>query len=209
MEIFTKKHQHFYIYVEWKNGSKAADIRQKLVNAGGEGVLSLSAIRRWIDAFNHGKINFKDEPRSGRPREATTTHTVNKITEIVNRDPNINIRKISESIGVSIERVSHILHEELGLKKICKKWIPHVLNEENKLKRVEYSKIILETLNKGYENIITGDETWIHCYTLPSKEDNKVWLPKGANRPQIVRTAKNSKKFMFPFFSIIKVLSPL
>ena len=65
---------------------------------------------------------------------------------------------------------------------------------------MEISKQLLEVLEKGYNNIITGDETWMYFFTISSKESNKVWLEKGENRPQIVRTAQNSKKRMFCFF---------
>ncbi len=200
MENFTSENQHFYIFVEWKNGTTAADIHDKLVNAGGNSVLSENTIRRWIDAFNCGKRDIIDKTRSGRPREAVTAQIIRNIKSIVNKDPHIVTRKISESIGISQERVTYILHKELGLTKVCKKWIPHVLTEENKQKRVKYSQEILDTLNKGYKNIVTGDETWIHSYTIPSKEDNKVWLEKGSNRPQIVKTAQNSRKYMFCIF---------
>src|SRR5438128_7635026 len=40
----------------------------------------------------------------------------------------------------------------------------------------------------------------MYFFTVSSKESNKVWLEKGENRPQIVRTAQNSKKRMFCFF---------
>src|SRR5688572_14083215 len=69
--------------------------------------------------------------------------------------------------------------------------VPHVLTEENKQKRVEISKRLLEYLDNGFRNIITGDETWIHFFTVSSKEANKVWLSKEENRPQITRTAQN------------------
>jgi hypothetical protein len=46
MENFTREHQHFHIFVEWKNGTSAGDIRQKLVVAVGDRALSLSAIYR-------------------------------------------------------------------------------------------------------------------------------------------------------------------
>ncbi len=200
MENFTSENQHFYIFVEWKNGTTAHDILQKLVNAGGDGVLSLKTIRHRVNKFNHRIININDEPRSGRPHTAVTPILINKIKDIVNKDKHITTRKISDAIGISKERVSYTLHNELSLRKLCKKWIPHVLTEENKLKRVEYSRKSLETLNKGYKNIITGDETWLHSYTIASKEDNKVWLRKGANRLQIVRTAQSSKKYMFCIF---------
>jgi len=75
-----------------------------------------------------------------------------------------------------------------------------VLNDENKQKRVEISKQLLEYLDNGFQNIITGDETWLYFFTVSSKEANKVWLSEGENRPQITRTAQNSKKRMFCIF---------
>ncbi|CAJ0846648.1 8580_t:CDS:2, partial [Entrophospora sp. SA101] len=59
---------------------------------------------------------------------------------------------------------------------------------------------LLGYLENGFRNIITGDETWLHFFTVSSKDANKVWLSKGENRPQITRTAQNSKKRMFCIF---------
>ena len=42
-----------------------------------------------------------------------------------------------------------------------------------------------------------------YFFTISSKEANKVWVEKGENRPQIVRTAQNSKKRMFCIFYTI------
>ena len=83
------------------------------------------------------------------------------------------------------------------MEKIWKKFsigVPHVLTEENKEKRVELSEQLLEILEKGFNNIVTGDESWFHYFTVSSKEANKVWISKGESRTQITRTAQNSKK---------------
>ena len=96
------------------------------------------------------------------------------------------------------------------MRKLCKKWVPHVLTDENKQKRVECSRQLLQTLEGGFRNIITGDETWIHFYTTATKEANKVWLEHGENRPQIARTAQNSKKCMFCiFFSVEGIVAQI
>jgi len=49
-------------------------------------------------------------------------------------------------------------------------------------------------LEKGFNNIVTGDESWFHYFTVSSKDANKAWINKGENRAQITRTAQNSKK---------------
>jgi histone-lysine N-methyltransferase SETMAR len=67
---------------------------------------------------------------------------------------------------------------------------------------------LLEILDNGLNDIITGDETWFHFYTVPSKESNKTWVRGGENRLQISRTAQNAKKRMFcVFFSIEGVMA--
>ena len=93
----------------------------------------------------------------------------------------MSIRKIEEEVGISKERIGHILHKELDLHKVCAKWVPHVLTEENKKNRVEISKQLLEILENGFQNIITGDKTWVNYFTVSSKESNKSWVKKATN----------------------------
>ena len=93
----------------------------------------------------------------------------------------MSIRKIEEEVGISKERIGHILHNELDLHKVCAKWVPHVLTEENKKNRVEISKQLLEILENGFQNIITGDKTWVNYFTVSSKESNKSWVKKATN----------------------------
>jgi len=183
------------------------------VVAEGVKALHLSTIYRWIEAFEHGQQSIKDESRSGRPCEAVTPTTIAMVEQLVNEDRHITTRNLAEEVGISKERIGHILHEELGMRKLCKKWVPHVLTEEHRRKRIEVSKQLLQILEGGFKNIITGDETWIHFYATSTKEANKVWLKTEENRPQIARTAKNSKKCMFCIFfsvegTVAKVVVP-
>ena len=114
------------------------------------------------------------------------------VEQLVDEDRHRTTRKLAEDVGISRERIGHILHKELQMRKLCKKWIPHVLTEENRQKRIEVSKQLLRILEGGFRNIVTGDETWIHFYTTSSKEANKVWLTTEENRPQIA--AKKQQK---------------
>lgn len=194
------ENQRYYVLVAWKNGRKPTEIREELLNVEGEQALSSATIRQWIAKFKKGETRVDDKPRSGRPREVVTSENIEKVAELVTNDPHLTTRGLEDETGISHERIVHILHNELELKKVCAKWVPHKLSADQKEKRVEISKQLLEVLEKGYNNIITGDETWMYFFTVSNKESNKVWVEKGENRPQIVRTAQNSKKRMFWFF---------
>jgi histone-lysine N-methyltransferase SETMAR len=200
LDKMSREQQRYYIFVSWKNGREPAQIHNELVNAEGEQALSLSTVRRWIHAFEDGDESISDKACSGRPCEAVTPENIAKVDDLINDDPHISTSEIANQVGISRERIGHILHNELNLHKVCAKWVPHALSEDNKKKRVELSKELLGILDRGYRNIITGDETWIYFFTISSKEANKVWVEMGENRPQIVRTAQHSKKRMFCIF---------
>ena len=136
----SSEQQRYYIFVSWKNGREPTQIHKELVNAEGKHALSLRTVERWIRAFKDGDETISDKPRSGRPREAVTPENIAKVEDLVNDDPHISTTEMASQVGISHERIVHILHSELSLRKVCAKWVPHKLSEKNKEKRVEISK---------------------------------------------------------------------
>nr|CAG8632453.1 2228_t:CDS:2 [Entrophospora candida] len=103
-------------------------------------------------------------------------------------------------VSIPTESIETILHEEISVRKVCAKWVPYTLTNENKQKQFKVSKQLFGYLENGFRNIITGDETWLHFFTVSSKDANEVWLSKGESWPQIIRIAQNSKKQIFCIF---------
>jgi hypothetical protein len=42
------------------------------------------------------------------------------------------VREIAETIDISKEHVGYILHEELDMKKVCARWVLHLLTAHKK-----------------------------------------------------------------------------
>ena len=126
MENFTRENQRYYIWVCWKNGKGADDVHKELVIAEGTKALSKRTIYRWIEAFEAGQSSIEDAPRSGRPREAVTPSNVNIVEDLISNDPHISIESIQEVIPISAGSIETILRNELSVKKVCAKWVPHV-----------------------------------------------------------------------------------
>jgi transposase len=127
MKNFTRENQQYYIWVCRENGKGADDIHKELVIAEGTKALSKRTIYRWIEAFEAGQSSIEDAPRSGRPREAVTPSNVNIVEDLISNDPHISIESIQEVIPISTGSTETILHNELSVKKVCAKWVPHVL----------------------------------------------------------------------------------
>ena len=192
------------LFFEWKNGTSAADIHKKLRVAEGDKALSKSTIYCWIESFELGQQTIKDEICSGHPHEAVTLETIGRVEDFINENPHITTQELAEEVGISRERVEHTIHEELDMRKICKKWIPHVLTDENRRKQVEISKQLLQILESSFRNIITGDETWIHFYTVPSKESNKFGLNMEKTGLKLQEQLKIAKNICFAFSFLLR-----
>jgi len=89
-------------------------------------------------------IHVKDVQKS-----ATTPEIIEQVHDMELDDWRMKVRKIAETIGISKEHVGYILHEELGTKKLCAIWVPHLLTTDKKCTRMKISKQCLECFNKN------------------------------------------------------------
>ena len=157
-------------------GRTATEIKSRLDAVLGGSSPSFSTVSFWVSEFRRGRKQTGDEPRTGRPKTATTPEIVDKVHVMVLDDRRVKVHEIEEALGISRERAFHILHNELGLKKLSARWVPHLLNPEQKRITVRNSAKGLEIFNRDPKDfkrrLVTVDETWIHHYTPESKRQS-------------------------------------
>ncbi|CAH1985236.1 unnamed protein product [Acanthoscelides obtectus] len=112
-----------------------------------------STISRWYGEFKRGRVSLSDDPRVGAPKTAVTQENVHDVRKLIIEDRHTSIQKI--------------LHEELGVRKLVSRWIPHLLTEEQKAARVNWCQKTLDRFNSGNSknmySIVSDDELWIYC----------------------------------------------
>ena len=54
--------------------------------------------------------------------------------------------------------------------------------------------------NKGINELLTDDETWIYYFEAQQKINNKVWIAKPRNRPVIAKRSQSAKKVLNAVF---------
>ena len=201
---FTSADVKSYIKVCSYLGKSATEIYETLQAPGLGSVLSRDSIFRWSRDFKKGKSGISDGRGKATPRQTNTKKNIDAVKALIDRDCRISIEEIAESVGISSGSVWNILHNDLGLRKLSARWIPHILTDENKRVRLEYATQLLSK----YENsdprrlseIATGDETWMHFYEPMRKADNKAWRPKGGKPLKIARRSKSTTKVMYTVF---------
>jgi hypothetical protein len=122
------------------------------------------AIQKWIYHFEEGEHSLEDEPRSDYAR---STEYVNAIRALLANNICLSNKRIACILGIHQNIVKRVLPEDLSIRKVNFKWIPHLFDDDEKLKRVRLSTELPEFLESKSEyslaNIYTGNEMWIHC----------------------------------------------
>ena len=126
------------------------------------------------------------------------------VKTLIEEDAHYTVQEIDELSGIHSLSVLKILRERLGLRKICARWVPHLLTDEQKQSWVRLASQVIEKYNKcdprRLEEIVTGDETWIYHFQPDSKAKNKVWVSSEGDRPVIARRCKTSSRMLYAIF---------
>ncbi|GFS03465.1 transposase [Elysia marginata] len=133
---FTKEHMRFYIFMCCKLGELAKLIHETFQTVCRDCACSYQTVYRWVKEFNEGKESLSDCPHPGRPKSCVNEQTIASIKKDIDEDPHISVRELSDTYGLSYGTVHTIITEHLRMKKVCARWIPHLLMVDQKSERV-------------------------------------------------------------------------
>ncbi|XP_076264164.1 protein GVQW3-like [Rhynchophorus ferrugineus] len=103
-------------------GKNTAQAKVWLRKHYGDSAPGKSTIVDWYAQFRRGRMNTDDAHRSGRPVGVVTPENIEKIHKMVLNNRKLKLQEIADNLKISKERVSHILHESLGMRRLCSKW---------------------------------------------------------------------------------------
>jgi transposase len=137
-----------------KEGLTPNEIHLKFIKVYGDSSTSFSTIKKWPAEFKRGRTSLEDDPCEGHPKSATTTEIIEQVHDMVLDDRRMKVHEIAEAIGISKECAGYILHEELDMKKLCARWVPHWLTADQKRTRMKISEQCLEHFNKNKTDFV-------------------------------------------------------
>ena len=145
----------------------------------GPQTISMRTIFRWVKA---GKFSVEDDTRPGRPKTSVTKANIAAVKIVVEQDARLSVKDIARCTGISAGSVQTILKKRLDLRKVCGRWVPHLLTEEQKTQRLICARELLKTYkgcnSRVISNLLTGDEIWVQMFEPQREADNKQWKRK-------------------------------
>ncbi|CAF4076146.1 unnamed protein product [Rotaria sp. Silwood2] len=161
----------------------------------GEEASSDHTVFNWFREFQRDNFSVQDAPRSGRPSTSVNEQTIDAVRKRIEDDPHSTYQQIENILGISSTAINSIIHDYLNLRKVCARWVPHKLIDDQKQLRIQFCHHSLKRFEEDQSrcvfDIITDDESWFYHYDPELKEQSKVWMSTADPRPtKIHRTKK-------------------
>jgi hypothetical protein len=116
----------------------------------------------WHKRFKEGRESLEGDERKGRPSTSRTEESAEVIQTCLAQDRTLSVRMLEEMTGINRETVRKILAEDLKKKKVCARFVPHLLMPDQKHQRaassVEFVDMVDDDRNV-LKGIVTGDES--------------------------------------------------
>ena len=168
-----------YIKCRIRLNIDSKQIFNELCGIYGPQTISMHTVFRWVKAFKAGKFSVEDDTHPGRPKTSVTKANIAAVKIVVEQDARLSVRDIASCTGLSEGSVQTILKKRLDLRKVCARWVPHLLTEEQKIQCLKCARELLKTYkgcnSRVISNLLTGDETWVHMFEPQRRADNKQW----------------------------------
>ena len=153
--------------------------------------------------YKEGRESVRDDERCGRSKEVSTTELIGQIKNFMDKHRRVSIETISSQFDASVGTVYKIIREDLKMRKICGKFVPRVLREDQKERRCHDSREMVELINLDpavLDTLVTCNESWIHCYDPETKRQSSRSKHAGSPRPKKARQSKSTPKHLMKTF---------
>ena len=172
----------------------------------GPQTISMRTGFRWVKVFKAGEFSVEHDTRPGRPKTSVTKANIAAVNIVVEQDARLSVKDIVSCTCISEGSVQTVLKfKRLDLRKVCARWVPHLLTEEQKTQRLKCARELLKTYkgcnSRVISNLLTGDEIWMHMSEPQRRADNKQWKRKDKKkRPCTAKRTISSKKMLYAIF---------
>ena len=141
----------------------------------------------WFRRFKEGRTSNESDPCSGRPSTSRNEEMIAKVRTIIRNNRRLTVREIVDDCGISVGSCDAILTDDLHMKHVCAKFMPHLLTDDQCEQHQKIASHLFEHSSEDVQflkNIMTGDKSWVYGYNLETKQQSSQWKGPSSPRPK-------------------------
>ena len=166
-----------------------------LQTAFGASCMNRASIFEGHRRLKEGRESVRNDERCGRSKEL-----IGQIKNFMDKNRRVSIETINAQFDVSVGTVHVIIREELKMWKICVKFVPRVLREDQKERHCHDSGVMVELINSDPAVL----DALVTCDDPETKRQCSQWKHAGSPRPKKTRQWKSTRKhLMIPFLTAL------
>jgi len=107
---------------------------------------------------------------------------------IVRNNRRLTVPEIPDDCGISVGSCDAILTDDLHMKRVCAKFVPPLLPDDQREQRQKIARDLFERSCEDVQflkNIVTGDESWVYGYDPKTKQQSSQWKGPTSPRPKV------------------------
>ena len=88
-----------------------------------------------------------------------------KVRTVVRNNRRLTVREIAGDCGISVGSCDAILTDDLHMKRVCTKFVPRLLTDDQREQRQTIARDLFERSCEDvqfFKNTVTGDESWVY-----------------------------------------------
>ncbi|GFR30061.1 regucalcin [Trichonephila clavata] len=194
MEV-TRVEQRAYIKIAVLRGRNTIECHSELGKALGNNAQPYRTVARWVGKFQRGHVSTSDEQRSRRPVSAGINLARAVIEQLMDEDRRWTLLELKRASGIEKRTVQRLLCNELHLRKIAARWVPHALTEVQRWFRYaicsDHFERWLQDGDQFLSRIIAIDEFWAMAYEPELKSQFVEWRHAELPRRQKVLVVRD------------------
>ncbi|GFS27423.1 histone-lysine N-methyltransferase SETMAR [Elysia marginata] len=157
----------------FSKGIRPSEINKQIPETYGEGVKSRSRVYQWCTWFGEGRTSLGDELKSGHPKSSTNEENTTRVDELIKCGRRMKISEIALKLKIpknnGDEDTTHI---GVGLGGNFR------------------------AKNSLFDNLITGDETFVHLDTPETKRESMTWKHPSSPVTKNLKMQRSAVKVM-------------
>ena len=107
--------------------------------------VSRALIYKWHKRFTTGWT--ESNAKKGRRKEIHSA-IIKKVSDVIDADRRHTVREVAEIVGISKSSAHKIISDELGMSRVCARWVPRLLRDEEMKRRVSDSNRFLSRVRR-------------------------------------------------------------